>query len=55
MNTNQFEELVRSALNNIPQGIREQLQNIDIIVEDVPKQDQLGGIEIDNENLLLGL
>ena len=55
MDTNQFEELVRSALDNIPQGIREQLENIDIIVEDVPKPDQLGGVKIDNENLLLGL
>ena len=55
MDSNRFEKLVRSALDNIPLGIRDQLENIDIIVEDVPKLDQLGGIEIDNDNLLLGL
>ena len=55
MDSERFEKLVRSALKELPKDICAQLENVDVIVEERHKEDQLGGVEIDEENLLLGL
>ena len=50
-----FERLVRVALGKIPEDFRRRLENVDIIVEDWPSQDQLAGHFVDDSHLLLGL
>lgn len=50
-----FERLVRVALGMIPEDFRRRLENVDIIVEDWPSQDQLAGHLVDDSHLLLGL
>lgn len=42
-------------MERIPQDIRSRLDNVDIVVEDVPSRDQLIGSGIDDGNILLGL
>ena len=50
-----FEDLVRRALDTLPGEFYERLQNVDVVVEDEPTQEQLqtGGVE--EGDTLLGL
>jgi predicted Zn-dependent protease with MMP-like domain len=41
MELERFEELVARAVEELPEEIREYLDNVDIVVEDEPSQDQL--------------
>jgi predicted Zn-dependent protease with MMP-like domain len=43
MDSQQFEQLVARAIEDLPDEIRERLENIDIVVADVPTRDQLRG------------
>ena len=43
------------ALYGIPDDIRVHLDNVDVVVEEWPADDQLAGHVIDEEDLLLGL
>lgn len=51
----QFERLVREALSRIPDEIRDRLDNVDLVVEDVPTWEQLAGSGIEETDCLLGL
>ncbi len=43
------------ALERIPEDLRARLDNVDIVVEDMPSREQLIGSGIDDGNILLGL
>lgn len=55
METSEFEVLVRQALDQIPPEIRMHLDNVDLVVEEWPSNEQLVGSGIEKEQLLLGL
>jgi predicted Zn-dependent protease with MMP-like domain len=50
-----FLKLVDEALLTIPQEFRDALQNIAIVVEDEPTEEQLDEVEIEPPDTLLGL
>ena len=50
-----FEELVRDAMQQMPKEILGYLENIDLIVEDRPTNEQLAGHIIEDSDYLLGL
>ncbi len=54
MDSEKFERLVGEAIDRLPEVIRERLENIDIVVEDVPTREQMGKSK-DKEETLLGL
>ena len=47
--------MVLSALETIPEGLRQYLSNVDIVIGDMPTRDQLAGNCIAEGELLLGL
>ena len=51
----EFEGLLRQALSQIPKRYLGRLENVEIIVEDWPTQDQLAGHNLDDGETLLGL
>ena len=51
----EFEKLVRTALEEIPDEIARELNNVDVVVEEWASKDQLIGSGIDEGNYLLGL
>ena len=53
MDREKFEELVARAVEELPEEFRERLENIDVVVEDVPSRSQLKGVG--RGNTLLGL
>jgi predicted Zn-dependent protease with MMP-like domain len=55
METPRFEELVARAIENLPEEIRESLENVDIVVADRPTPDQLSRQDVENNMTLLGL
>ncbi len=55
MKREDFDELVAKALDDLPQEFQEGLENIAIVVEDWPSQDQLSRVGLRYRNELLGL
>jgi predicted Zn-dependent protease with MMP-like domain len=55
MESSLFEKLVLRAMDQIPDALSAYLDNVDIVVEDWPAQDQLAGHVIEDGDLLLGL
>ena len=55
MEREHFERLVRRAMGQIPDALSAYLDNVDIVVEDWPAQDQLAGHVIEEGEFLLGL
>ncbi len=55
METSEFEKLVRQAINEIPAGLTQFLNNVDILVDARPSSDQLVGSGIEKDQILLGL
>jgi predicted Zn-dependent protease with MMP-like domain len=55
METERFEQLVAQAVENLPQQIKDSLENIDIIVADEPTHEQLSRKELGRNQTLLGL
>ena len=55
METSEFEKLVREALGLIPPEISRHLDNVDLVVEEWPTNEQLVGSGIEKDHLLLGL
>ena len=51
----EFERLVRTALEQIPEEIARELNNVDVVVEEWASKDQLVGTGIEEGNCLLGL
>ena len=51
-----FEELVAEALESIPQGLWDAIENVAVLVEDWPSRDQMASVGLQHGNsLLLGL
>ncbi|HET6780731.1 MAG TPA: metallopeptidase family protein [bacterium] len=50
-----FEVLVLDALESIPEPVRERMQNIDVVIEDWPEQDQLTELGMEPDEWLFGL
>jgi predicted Zn-dependent protease with MMP-like domain len=55
MTREDFRELVEDALDGIPQHFRDALQNVAIVVEDEPTDEQLAQVDIEPPDTLLGL
>lgn len=55
MERSEFERLVLEALNAIPEGLYQFLDNVDVVVEDWPTMVQLAISEIGEGEFLLGL
>ena len=55
MNRDEFELLVVSAVESLPENIRAMMENVDIVVEDWPAGHQLSRLEIKGGSTLLGL
>ncbi len=50
-----FEELVVQAVDDLPEQFRDELHNLDVVVEDFPTQEQLGSSGLRGGYDLLGL
>ena len=50
-----FERLIRQALEELPDEIRLRMDNVDVVLEDLPTRDQLVGSGLDEDECLLGL
>jgi predicted Zn-dependent protease with MMP-like domain len=55
MHRERFEELVARAVDSLPEEFLVRLENIDIVVEDRPSEEQLEESDLDSEEELLGL
>ena len=55
METQRFEQLVATAIDNLPGEFRERLENIDVVVADEPTRGQLRQSHIKRNETLLGL
>ena len=55
MESSEFERLVSNALGQIPVIIRDRLDNVDVVVDDWPSQDQLLGSGLKEGEFMLGL
>jgi len=55
MTNEKFEKIVKEGIKAIPQKFLEKLENVDIIVEELPTKEQLGKLKIRNGFLLFGL
>lgn len=50
-----FEALVAAALRDIPPDLRRALDNIEVVVDDWPTEEQLADLDLGPEDLLFGL
>jgi predicted Zn-dependent protease with MMP-like domain len=55
MDRDEFELLVVSAVENLPEDIRAMMENVDIVVEDWPARQQLSRSGLKGSSTLLGL
>lgn len=55
MNTEEFEILVREALDDLPEDIERYLDNIDVVIASVPTRTQLARAGVGPHHTLLGL
>ena len=55
MDRSRFERLVRRALDGIPDEFFAYMDNVDVVVEQYPSSEQLGGYTVDDHDHLLGL
>jgi predicted Zn-dependent protease with MMP-like domain len=52
---NEFEELVRQALDTLPEPYAGLMENVAVVVEEKASREVLANLDIDDENELLGL
>lgn len=55
MDREQFESLVRNAIDNLPQEFISKLRNIDVVIEDRPSRGQVDSVGLGCGQTLLGL
>jgi predicted Zn-dependent protease with MMP-like domain len=55
MDSRQFDRLVAQAIDSLPEEFRERLENVDIVVADVPTRDQMKSLKGRRGGMLLGL
>jgi len=51
----EFEELVKEAVNSLPEKFKEKMENIAVVIEDLPSQELLMEMKIKSPYGLLGL
>jgi len=51
----EFEKLVNEAISNMPEKIQKLLENVEIVIDDWPTQNQLQKVGLSNKCSLLGL
>ena len=55
MDRERFEELVARAVDSLPEEFRERMENVDVVVEDLPSNEQLRRTRTGRSQILLGL
>jgi len=55
MDRKDFESMVLRALDELPQGFKDKLENIDIVIEDQPDMDTVKTMKLGTKGRLLGL
>ncbi len=55
MERQRFEEMVVKAVRELPQEFQEKLENVDVVVEDLPSARQLRKLRVSQGDQLLGL
>jgi predicted Zn-dependent protease with MMP-like domain len=55
VNKERFEELVAEAVETLPEEFSQKMENIDVVVEDMPSQSQLRRSRLGKNMTLLGL
>jgi predicted Zn-dependent protease with MMP-like domain len=55
MDSQQFDKLVNQAVESLPEEFQERLENIDIVVADMPTRTQMKHLKGERGNMLLGL
>ena len=55
MENKEFEELVKRGIEQIPERFRKLMENVAIVVQDMPTEDQLKKVNLPSKNSLLGL
>jgi predicted Zn-dependent protease with MMP-like domain len=50
-----FEELVITALEKLPQIFKDKLENIDVVIEDYPTDEEMRAVKVRSKRELLGL
>jgi predicted Zn-dependent protease with MMP-like domain len=50
-----FEALVTESLRGIPADLRRALDNIEVVVDDWPTEEQLAEVDLDSDDVLFGL
>jgi predicted Zn-dependent protease with MMP-like domain len=55
MDREKFEQLVAQAVEDLPEEFREMLENVDVVVEDLPSAGQLRRMKLGKGVTLLGL
>ncbi|MHB0914812.1 MAG: metallopeptidase family protein [Thermoleophilia bacterium] len=55
MDRARFEKLVEEAVDSLPSDFADRLDNVTVIVEDLPSREQLDDVGLDDHHELLGL
>ncbi|MGC8595441.1 MAG: metallopeptidase family protein [Candidatus Kryptoniota bacterium] len=55
MDIRQFEELVEKSFDELPSEFKEKMENVHIVVQDFPDEEDLRSAQLGRSNLLLGL
>jgi predicted Zn-dependent protease with MMP-like domain len=55
MDSQQFDKLVNQAVESLPEEFQERLENIDVVVADMPTRAQMKNLKGERGNMLLGL
>ena len=55
MKREKFEQLVAQAVEDLPEEFRDMLENVDVVVEDIPSTGQLRKLRLGRDVTLLGL
>ena len=55
MRSAEFESIVEEAIASIPENFRSRMENIAIVIEDEPTDDDLDELDLDDDSELLGI
>ena len=55
MELERFEEIVKRAVDNLPEEFREYMDNVDVLVEEYPTSAQMRKANVSSGSILLGL
>jgi len=55
MTTTDFQEIAQETIDNLPEEFKSQLDNVEIVVENFPNEEEIDQAHIPPHNLLLGL